>query len=303
MISQLGYLGVGVKDIKAWEEFGTNAMGLQLKERLEDGTLFLRQDEYHHRFIMEPTGEDDVKYVGWMVPTMDAYHEVAAQLQAVGVSVEDGSPEECAYRRVDRFFTFNDPDGLRVEIFYGLEVDVHDPFHSPNPISGFHAGSLGLGHVVVAVKDVEETERFYRDVLGFRVSDYAIIGANRKMVFTHVNGRHHSFAFAALPVKKRITHWMMQVNTIEEVGRAYDHVRKLGIERTKELGTHMNDHMTSFYVRTPSGFAIEYGCGGREIDDEEWVVQQYRTGDFWGHEPMNTYGPEQIAQMDLPTRS
>ena len=29
------------------------------------------------------------------------------------------------------------------------------------------------------------------------------------------------------------------------------------------LGTHTNDRMTSFYVRTPSGFEIEYGFGGR----------------------------------------
>jgi 3,4-dihydroxy-9,10-secoandrosta-1,3,5(10)-triene-9,17-dione 4,5-dioxygenase len=33
------------------------------------------------------------------------------------------------------------------------------------------------------------------------------------------------------------------------------------------LGTHTDDRMTSFYLRTPSGFEIEYGCGGRFVDD------------------------------------
>jgi hypothetical protein len=34
------------------------------------------------------------------------------------------------------------------------------------------------------------------------------------------------------------------------------------------LGRHTNDHMTSFYVNTASGFFIEYGWGGRMIDPE-----------------------------------
>ena len=51
------------------------------------------------------------------------------------------------------------------------------------------------------------------------------------------------------------------------------------------LGTHTNDRMTSFYVRTPSGFEIEYGCGGVIVDDASWVVQSYDAQSVWGHKP------------------
>jgi len=34
MISQLGYVGIGVKDIKAWEEFATNVLGMEPMEKL-----------------------------------------------------------------------------------------------------------------------------------------------------------------------------------------------------------------------------------------------------------------------------
>jgi len=52
------------------------------------------------------------------------------------------------------------------------------------------------------------------------------------------------------------------------------------------LGGHPNDRMFSFYVKTPSGFAIEYGWGGLTIDDEEtWVVRTYDKLDIWGHFP------------------
>jgi hypothetical protein len=41
--------------------------------------------------------------------------------------------------------------------------------------------------------------------------------------------------------------------------------------------------MTSFYVRTPSGFEIEYGTGGRLIDDATWTIGAYDAQSLWGH--------------------
>ena len=51
------------------------------------------------------------------------------------------------------------------------------------------------------------------------------------------------------------------------------------------LGRHTNDMMTSFYVRTPSGFEIEYGTGGVLVDEENWEVENYDAMSFWGHRP------------------
>ena len=52
------------------------------------------------------------------------------------------------------------------------------------------------------------------------------------------------------------------------------------------IGKHPNDQMTSFYVRTPSGFEIEYGTGGLEIPmDKPWPVGQFDALSLWGHKP------------------
>jgi len=46
----------------------------------------------------------------------------------------------------------------------------------------------------------------------------------------------------------------------------------------------MNDHMVSFYMANPSGFALEYGWGARMIDEPTWQVEHYDTADsLWGH--------------------
>jgi len=42
--------------------------------------------------------------------------------------------------------------------------------------------------------------------------------------------------------------------------------------------------MVSFYLRTPSGFNVEYGWGAREVDDSTWQVQVHTAGSIWGHQ-------------------
>jgi hypothetical protein len=49
-----------------------------------------------------------------------------------------------------------------------------------------------------------------------------------------------------------------------------------------------NDAMTSFYVRSPSGFEIVYGFGGKLVDDASRVVEDYDVPSSWGHQPPPT---------------
>src|SRR5712691_5176189 len=97
-VTQLGYLGLSVSDINAWERFATHTLGLQVSERGDDGSLFLRTDEYHHRFLVHPTGKDDLAYIGWEVKDEHALREISAQLKAAGVEVRQGAPAEARAR-------------------------------------------------------------------------------------------------------------------------------------------------------------------------------------------------------------
>jgi hypothetical protein len=44
--------------------------------------------------------------------------------------------------------------------------------------------------------------------------------------------------------------------------------------------------MTSFYMKTPSGFDVEYGWGARTVDDATWQVVRHEKGSIWGHRPV-----------------
>ena len=288
-VTQLGYLGLDVKDVNEWERFAADILGLQPNGRTADGSLYLRMDEYHHRFTVHPNGNDDVAYLGWEVADEHACSALAEQLKAAGFDVTPGTREEKTARRVAGLIRFQDPSGIPSEIFYGPLMSFEKPFQSPRPISGFHTGDLGLGHFVILVDNAEQSIHFYRDVLGMRISDYVEItpapGVSFQATFFHCNPRHHSIAFIESPkAEKRLNHFMLQAKSLDDVGSTYYLCQDKEVPITMTLGRHTNDHMTSFYLQTPSGFAVEYGWGAREVDDATWQVQMHTAGSIWGHQ-------------------
>ena len=287
-VTQLGYVGIGAKDIEQWEHYATESLGLQSNGRESDGSLLLRMDEYEYRIAVHPDNRDDISYVGWQVTNEQGLVDMEVQLRNAGVEVSFGTPEEARARRVEGLIKFEDPNEIPTEVYFGPPISFDSPFNSPRPVSGFVTGDQGLGHVVLHVDDLEKSIRFYRDVLGMRISDFI-----RNLAFFHCNPRHHSLAIIDAKSPKRLNHFMLQVNSINEVGATYDLVQDQGIEITRGLGRHTNDHMTSFYMKTPSGFNVEYGWGARTVDDATWQVQRHEKGSIWGHRAVAT--PEAAA--------
>jgi 3,4-dihydroxy-9,10-secoandrosta-1,3,5(10)-triene-9,17-dione 4,5-dioxygenase len=77
---------------------------------------------------------------------------------------------------------------------------------------------------------------------------------------------------------------MVECNSLDDVGSGRDLCLARGVPIAIDLGRHMNDHVVSFYMGNPSNFAIEYGWGGRLVDDSTWQVEHYSSADsLWGH--------------------
>lgn len=287
-VSQLGYLGLGVSDIARWREFASEVLGLQISGETADGGFLLRMDDRHHRIAVIPHASDDLLYKGWEVKDAATLELVAAQVRAYGIEVTAGSADDAAQRMVLGLIRFNDPAGAPTEVYYGPRID-HTPFVSPRGISEFCASDLGLGHIGVSVADADAYLRFYIDVLGAKMSDIIRVGrgdASFSLTFLHVNPRHHSLAIVDTAGKapdKHLNHFMIEVPTLDDVGLTHGLFQQRGLY-TGNLGRHTNDHMFSFYAETPSGFMIEYGHGGRLIEDEEsWQVQLHTAPSIWGH--------------------
>jgi 3,4-dihydroxy-9,10-secoandrosta-1,3,5(10)-triene-9,17-dione 4,5-dioxygenase len=286
-VTQLGYLGLGVKDLGEWASYAEETLGLERVATDSDGTMLLRLDAHHHRFAVHEDAQDDIAYSGWQVDTASDVKAIADRLEAAGVDVAWGSTEEAERRRVLSLIKFKDPDGHDVEVFHGPQMAAA-PFVSKKGGTRFVAGAQGLGHFVLAAADLQETMDFYVEMLGMKVSDYITRG-RLKLGFLHCNPRHHSIAFVEFPgAPKRANHFMLQLDDFDAVGRTWDRVQTGAAPIILTLGRHSNDEMVSFYMRNPSGFGVEYGWGAREVDDSCWQVAQYDTTSTWGHRPPAT---------------
>ncbi|MEZ5738655.1 MAG: VOC family protein [Burkholderiaceae bacterium] len=286
-VTQLGYLGLEVSDLARWQAFATAVLGLEHGGTDPDGTSFLRMDEHHHRIALRQGPRDDLALAGWQARNADELRAIAERLGTSGASVTWGNPAEAHQRRVAEFIRLSDPDGIITEVYWGPLVQADRPFHSPRDVAGFEASDLGLGHIVLAVDDYDASMRFYRDGLGLRVSDFIDLDMGgteaTRVAFLHCGPRHHSVAIAQLWAPKRLHHFMLQVRCLRDVGSTLDRCRDEAVPITMELGCHTNDRMVSFYAQTPSGFQVEYGHGGREIDDNTWQVETYHAASTWGH--------------------
>jgi len=279
-LQSLGYVGIRARNVEDWAEFGVKFLGMQLVDQSRS-TLSFRMDDRRQRVIVHADGGEGAAFLGWEVPDGRTLDALAARLEATGVLVQRLPKPTADERRVQEIIRFKDPVGNSLEAFHGAEI-ASDPFRPGRAISGFRTGPLGMGHVVMNVERIDDVRPFYQDILGFRLSDYTL--KPFKAYFFHLNPRHHSFA-AIETGRNSVHHVMVELFMLDDVGQAYD--LALGEEGriATTLGRHSNDFMTSFYARTPSGFFVEYGWGGRSIDPNTWQPVEMTCGpSLWGHD-------------------
>lgn len=290
-IQSLGYLRIESADVAAWREFGVKVLGMAEGRGPGADAVYLRMDDFPGRLVIVPGERDRLLATGWEVADEEALAGVARALEAAGVPVKAGSSAECAARRVAALLLAEDPSGNALEIFAGAALD-NRPFVSAQGVR-FVTGTMGLGHAVLPVTDDEAALRFYTEVLGFRLRDSMRLAAELFgkpagsppvfMRFLGCNPRHHSLALAPFPAQEGIVHLMVEVATLDDVGRALDRSARRGAPISASLGRHANDQMVSFYVKTPGGFDIEYGTDGLLVDDATWISRETTAISQWGH--------------------
>ena len=292
-ITALGYMGTRSAKLDEWGQYASEFLGMQKIDN-GGGTLSFRMDDWRQRFVVTNETGDSLAFMGWQVEEKSDLQQFAASLERSGILVHMANRALCDQRFVDEMIYFFDPDGNRVELFYGAEI-ASDPFISGRPIEGFLTGPYGMGHAVMHVRDAHSLLPLYRDILGFAVSDYGL--QPYPMYFFHVNGRHHSFAMIGTG-RSGLHHFMVEFANLDDVGQGYD---LAGLEQDRiayTLGRHTNDWMTSFYAQTPSDFFVESGWGGRIIDTETWVPHETNVGpSFWGHERLHLKGHDNQEKL------
>ncbi|NDC57334.1 MAG: glyoxalase [Alphaproteobacteria bacterium] len=290
-VKALAYVRIAAREPQRWRDYLTQIVGAMPGTGAPEGVDFFRIDDRPFRFWIEPGEVDAFAAAGWDAGDAANFDATVATLRDAGRTIEMLTSAEAATRCAIRAARSIDPAGNVFEVIEGRGDVVVTPFASPIGVTGFITGALGMGHVVLAAPNFKETHDFYRRTLGFGDSDVPRFklgpgpdDPDMGFAFMHANGRHHSLALGEMPMPpSRCIHIMLEMKSLDDVGRAYDRMRINKIPVSATLGRHVNDAMTSFYMQTPAGFDLEIGCDGLVIDPATWTATAHQKISEWGH--------------------
>ena len=141
---------------------------------------------------------------------------------------------------------------------------------------------IQLTHAVINSLDVEASERFAVEKLGFKVSD-----RTGHMRFLRCNRKHHCVAYAKAQIAS-LNHIAFEMRDLDAVMRGITRLREAGYESVWGPGRHGPGNNVFGYFIAPYGGVIEYTAEVSEVGDdyrvgapEDWKWPPGRM-DHWG---------------------
>lgn len=141
---------------------------------------------------------------------------------------------------------------------------------------------IQLTHAVINSTDVEASERFAVEKLGFKVSD-----RTAHMRFVRCNRKHHALAYAKAGLAS-LNHIAFEMQSLDAVMRGIGRLREAGLEPVWGPGRHGPGNNVFGYFIAPYGGIVEYTAEVSEVGDdykvggpEDWKWPPGRI-DHWG---------------------
>ncbi len=215
------------------------------------------------------TGE--LGFAAYAARDADVLTGLVTRLQAAGVAVEPFATPLLLAGSIG----FSDPDGNR--FVFGLPTTTSAAVVPALPAR--------LQHVVFASTNAERMMAFFRDVVGFRLSDL-VVDAEEAMrtCFLRTDHEHHSLAIFQADTNRLDHHCYESAdwNSIRDWG---DHFASLHLQVQWGPGRHGPGNNLFVFVHDPDGNWVE-------ISAELEVVSPDRTVGAWPHEErtLNSWG-------------
>ena len=178
-----------------------------------------------------------------------------------------------------------DPDNRRIRFRHdGLRLNEEPEWAKPRKVS----------HVVLNTPDMEARQRFFEEVLGFRVSDYSA----DQMVFLRCATDHHSIALVR-GAYASVNHVAFEMPTLDEFMRGIGRMKQKGHHPTWGPGRHGPGNNPFAYFCSPSGFVIEFTSELQQIDEATHRAKVWSRDDPESMDRWMTAGPPTPAQRAI----
>lgn len=298
LVTHLRHVGMAVPDFDQAVEFYRDAWGLEVMAT-DSGVAFLAAAGSPEHFVYRLRRSDDgtrrLDLVSFGAEDASAVDALAAELASADVQLlaEPGVLDTPGGGYGFRFF---DPDGRVVEVSSDVAPRRH---RAVEPREGI---PIGLSHVVVNTTQKETVEAFYRDRLGFELSDWLVGGF---MSFWRCNAVHHSFAVMSLPFVS-VNHVAFEMASIDDMMRGSGRI--IADRRAQPMwgpGRHSAGDNTFYYFFDPAGNVSEYTAELERVP-AGWEPREHPTPDVWQVTPLPDFSasraadtpPEQVPSSD-----
>lgn len=277
LVNGLGYVALTVPDLEASIDFYQRIGHLKTTER-GNKTAFLSGGSEHHWLRLDEGGAAGLNRIAFELTGKAAIDEVVNRLDAGGVAWK--MVDDLAGERVADAIRFRDPDGFEIELFAG-------PVSLSTPVETFVRMNRFL-HAVWLVADPTTSVQFYRDVLGFKESDWI----ERIAVFMRSANRYHHSAgiLRGGDAAGRLDHFCVLVDELDDVMRVRNVALENGVVLRQDLVRHAASGSVSTYLTDPiNKIAVEFCAWHCQIDDEDYQPRTLQaspsTLDIWKSSP------------------
>ncbi|MEW6257963.1 MAG: VOC family protein [Pseudomonadota bacterium] len=283
-ISRLAFATFATPDTSQLGDYYVSVLGLAESAR-QGAAIHLASRQGETCLVLEPGEASACTGLGFACDPAIPLADVARWLGTQGIESQIRS-DAMAGR----------PASLRFRDFKGTVIDL---FHAPPP-AGNGAPRVApiapakLGHVAFYVADIGRAVAFYRDILGFRISDWM----EDFFVFMRCGPEHHTCNFIS-SANRGMHHMAFELSDWGEVRTACDWLARHKIKVTWGPGRHGPGHNIFLYHRNPQGQLVELFTeldtmsdeGSGVFDPKPWHVDTPQRPKVWrAAEAANLWG-------------
>ena len=254
-LHDIRYVRLGTANLDEARRYATQILGLQVV-REAHGAVYFRSDSRDHTLCYYE-GDPRETTTAFEVTSSEELEHAAVLLESNEFKVIQGSREDAEVRYVNDLIRFQDPSGNNIELV--LRPRASGPRYFPSR----DAGITGFSHIGLRTTNAARDELFWTRLANARVSDR--IG---EAPLLRIDEIHHKIALfpSAHPGVQHINH---QVESIDDVMRAYYFLRDRGIKILFGPGRHPTSGAMFLYFEGPDGMTYEYSTGVSHIRAED----------------------------------
>ena len=163
MRMHIGHVALRVTDLERSVEHVERVLGLRVRTR-SDGEALLTSNEKHHELQLIAAGSAWLDHVGLEVESAADLDEVRARAVAAGAELSEGAADVTGLGAAVRF---SGPAGIVYDVYFFIDTASTEIYTYLRP------GIRKFGHLTFLCEHPAEVVTFWRDALGFRISDEA----------------------------------------------------------------------------------------------------------------------------------